>query len=54
MLLGEGLFNRVSVLVPRGSFELETEAVAAIFDLCNLSDELGLPVESLGHISLDV
>merc|ERR1719420_605817 len=34
--------------------ELEAEAVATLFDLSHLGEKLRFPVESLGHIRLDV
>lgn len=52
-LLGQRFFNYARVLLPSGSFQLESEDIAAVFALGGSLLNLRFPVESLGDVSLD-
>jgi len=53
-LLGQRFFNHAGILLPSGSFQLESEDIAAIFTLGGSLLNFRFPVESLGDVSLNV
>jgi len=54
LLFGDGLFHLARVLLPGGTFELETEDVGTILNTLKHTRNLRLPVELLLDIGLDV
>jgi len=54
LLLGDRFLDLASVLVPGGAFQLETEDVGSVFAACKNVNNLGVPVELLLDVSLDI